>query len=132
MRELSPFYIPFIPAKYYASLLPSYAYFQKVCCASIVVWDQTTIGLRCEPLLLHPRMTTGLHRLPISLHNRPQSSLRFIPSPSTPLSHSSPSFFPHESAPLPQESEIFFTPCKLLVYAEMNATQRAVLRNILR
>ena len=24
MRELSPFYIPFIPAKYYASLLPSY------------------------------------------------------------------------------------------------------------
>ena len=25
MRELSPFYIPFIPAKYYASLLPSYS-----------------------------------------------------------------------------------------------------------
>ena len=53
MRELSPFYIPFIPAKYYASLLPSCAYFQKVCCASIVVWDQTTIGLGCEQLLVY-------------------------------------------------------------------------------
>ena len=52
MRELSPFYIPFIPAKYYASLLPSYAYLLRVCCASIVVWDQTTIGLGYEALLV--------------------------------------------------------------------------------
>ena len=53
MRELSPFYIPFIPAKYYASLLPSYAYLLRVCCASIVVWDQTTIGTRCKALLVY-------------------------------------------------------------------------------
>ena len=53
MRELSPFYLPFIPAKCYASLLPSYADFQKVCSASIVVWDQTTIGTRCKPLLVY-------------------------------------------------------------------------------
>ena len=53
MRELSPFYIPFIPAKYYAYLLPSYAYLLRVCCAPIVVWDQTTIGLGCEPLLVY-------------------------------------------------------------------------------
>ena len=39
MRELSPFYLPFIPAKYYASLLPSYAYLLRVRCAPIVVWD---------------------------------------------------------------------------------------------
>ena len=52
MRELFPSRAPFIPAKYCASLLPSYAYFQKVCCASIVVWDQTTIGLGCEALLV--------------------------------------------------------------------------------
>ena len=52
MLELFPFYLPFIPAKYYASLLPSYAYFQTVRCASIVVWDQTTIGLGCEALLV--------------------------------------------------------------------------------
>ena len=52
MRELFPSRAPFIPAKYYTSLLPSYAYFQKVCCASIVVWDQTTIGLGCEALLV--------------------------------------------------------------------------------
>ena len=53
MRELSPFYLPFIPAKYYASLLPSYAYLLRVRCASIVVWDQTTIGLGCEQLLVY-------------------------------------------------------------------------------
>ena len=53
MRKLFPFYIPFIPAKYYASLLPSYAYFQRVCCAPIVVWDQTTIGLGGEQLLVY-------------------------------------------------------------------------------
>ena len=52
MRELSPFYLPFIPAKYYASLLLSYAYLLRVRCASIVVWDQTTIGLGCEQLLV--------------------------------------------------------------------------------
>ena len=52
MRELSPFYLPFIPAKYYASLLPSYAYLLRVRCTSIVVWNQTTIGTRCEPLLV--------------------------------------------------------------------------------
>ena len=35
-------------------------------------------------------------------------------------------------APLSPEDEKFFTPCKLLAYGEMNTTQRAVLRNILR
>ena len=52
MRELFPFYIPFIPAKYYAFLLPSYLHLIRVRCASIVVWDQTTIGLGCEALLV--------------------------------------------------------------------------------
>ena len=56
--------------------------------------------------------------------------LLFPPSMSLPLSEAS--FFPHESAPLSPENEKFFTPCKLLAYGEMNATQRAVLRNILR
>ena len=117
MRELSPFYIPFIPSKCYASLLPSYAYLLMVCCASIVVWDQTTIGL---------------HRLPISLHNRQLSYSPFIPPPSGPLPRSIPSFFPREIAQLPQENEIFFALCNSLAYGEMNATQRAVLGNILR
>ena len=39
---------------------------------------------------------------------------------------------PPRSAPLPQENEIFFAPCNSLAYGKMNATQRAVLRNILR
>ncbi len=77
-------------------------------------------------------MTIGLHRLPISLRSRHLPYSPFIPPPSIPLPLSEASFFPHESAPLPQESENFFTPCKLLAYGEMNATQRAVLRNILR
>ena len=99
MRELSPFYIPFILAKYYASLLPSYAYLLMVCCASIVVWNQTTIGLP---------------HVPISLHSRPHSSLPFIPPPSAPLPRLSPSFFSQESAHLPQQNEIFFAPCNSL------------------
>ena len=37
-----------------------------------------------------------------------------------------------EKPHLPQEDEIFFAPCNSLAYGEMNATQRAVLRNILR
>ena len=40
--------------------------------------------------------------------------------------------FPREIAHLPQENEIFFVPCNSLAYGEMNATQRSVLRNILR
>ena len=55
-----------------------------------------------------------------------------FPPLSAPLPRSSTSFFPREIAHLSQENEIFFTPCKLLAYGEMNATQRAVLRNILR
>ena len=117
MRELSPFCLPFIPAKYYASLLPSYAYFQRVCCASIVVWDQTTIGLRC---------------FPISVHSCHQPYSPSIPPTSTPLPRSTPSFFSQKSAHLSQANEIFFTLCKLLAYGEMNATQRVVLGNILR
>ena len=77
-------------------------------------------------------MTTGLHRLPISLHNRPHSSLPFISPPSAPLPRSTPSFFSQKIAHLLPEDEKFFTPCKLLAYGEMNTTQRAVLRNILR
>ena len=147
MRELSPFYIPFIPAKYYASLLPSYAYLLMVCCAPIVVWDQTTIGLGCEqllvyysnkqlfafkPLLLHPRMTIGLHHVPISLYDRHQPFVPFIPPPSGPLPRSTPSFFTYEIAHHLTESEIFFARCKCLAYGKMNATQRVLLRNILR
>ena len=147
MRELFPSRVPFIPAKYYASLLPSYAYLLRVCCASIVVWDQTTIGTRCKPLLvyysnkqwfafkpllLHPRMTIGLPHVPISAHSCHQPSLPSIPPPSGPLPRSTPSFFSQKSTHLPQGNEIFFAPCKLLAYGEMNTTQRAVLRNILR
>ena len=118
-----------------------------MCCASIVVWNQTTIGLRCEPLLvcpsnkqlfafkpllIHPRMTIGLHRLPVSLHSCPQPSSPFITLPSAPLPRSIPSFFSHKSPHHFAESEIFFAPCKCLAYGEMNATQRVLLRNILR
>ena len=57
-------------------------------------------------------------------------------APFIPTKHISPlpeaSFFPHESAPFSPENEKIFTPCKLLAYGEMNVTQRAVLRNILR
>ena len=49
---------------------------------------------------------------------------------SLPLSEAS--FFSHEIAHLPQANENFFIPCKLLAYGEMNATQRVLLRNILR
>ena len=56
--------------------------------------------------------------------------LLFPPSMSLPLSEAS--FFPREIAHLPQENEIFFVPCNSLAYGEMNATQRAVLGNILR
>ena len=77
-------------------------------------------------------MTIGLPHVPISLHSRPHSSLPFIPPPSGPLPRSILSFFPREIARLPQENENFFTPCKLLAYGEMNATQRVLLRNILR
>ena len=71
-------------------------------------------------------------RLPISLYNRPQPYSPFISPPSGPLPRSILSFFPREIAHLPQENEIFFTPCNSLAYGKMNATQRAVLRNILR
>ena len=54
MWELSPFYLPFIPAKYYASLLPSYAYLLKVRCASIVVWDAKHYSFAT-------RISSGLH-----------------------------------------------------------------------
>ena len=77
-------------------------------------------------------MTIGLPHVPISLHSRPHSSLPSIPPLSAPLPRSTPSFFPREIAHLPQENEIFFAPCNSLAYGEMNATQRAVLRNILR
>ena len=39
---------------------------------------------------------------------------------------------PIEATFLRMNLKFFFTPCKLLAYGEMNATQRAVLRNILR
>ena len=55
----------------------------------------------------------------------------FIPTKrtSSPLKHL---LLPPRIAPLSSEYEKFFTPCKLLAYGEMNTTQRAVLRNILR
>ena len=77
-------------------------------------------------------MTIGLRCLPISLYDRHQPFVPFIPPPSGPLPRSILSFFPREIARLPQENENFFTPCKLLAYGEMNATQRVLLRNILR
>ena len=77
-------------------------------------------------------MTIGLPHVPISLHSRPHSSLPFIPPLSGPLPRSTPSFFSQKIAHLPQENEIFFAPCNSLAYGEMNATQRAFLRNILR
>ena len=55
----------------------------------------------------------------------------FIPS-KRPLPRSTPSFFSQKSTPISPENEKFFSPCKLLAYGEMNATQRAVLGNILR
>jgi len=77
-------------------------------------------------------MTTGLHRLPISLHSCQLPYSPSIPPLSAPLPRSSTSFFPRESAPFSPENEKIFTPCKLLAYGKMNATQRVVLRNILR
>ena len=77
-------------------------------------------------------MTLGLRSLPILLHDRHQSSVLSISPPSAPLPRSTPSFFTYEIAHHLNESEIFFAPCKCLAYGEMNATQRAVLRNILR
>ena len=57
-------------------------------------------------------------------------------APFIPTKHISPlpeaSFFPHEIAHLPPENEKIFTRCKYLVYGEMNATQRVLLRNIFR
>ena len=40
--------------------------------------------------------------------------------------------FPRCAPHCTPESEKFFTPCNSLAYGEMNATQRAVLGNILR
>lgn len=77
-------------------------------------------------------MTIGLRCLPISLYDRHQPFVPFIPPPSAPLPRSIPSFFPREITHLPQENEIFFAPCNSLAYGEMNATQRVLLRNILR
>ena len=55
----------------------------------------------------------------------------FIPTKRTsPLAEAS--FFSQKITHLPQENEIFFAPCNSLAYGKMNATQRAVLRNILR
>ena len=62
----------------------------------------------------------------------PSHLCALFPPPSAPLPRSIPSFFSHESTPLPQESENFFTLCKLLAYGEMDATQRVLLRNVLR
>ena len=55
----------------------------------------------------------------------------FIPTKrtSSPLKHL---LLPLRSPHLSQENEIFFAPCNSLAYGEMNATQRVVLRNILR
>ena len=57
---------------------------------------------------------------------------RLSSPPSAPLPRSTPSFFSQKSTHLPQENEIFFVPCNSLAYGKMNATQRALLRNILR
>ena len=86
MRELSPFYLPFIPAKYYASLLPSYAYLLMVCCASIVVWDQTTIGLPSNDYWFAPRphIATQLPAALFTLHSPTQCTSSPAKSPISP------------------------------------------------
>ena len=87
MRELSPFYLPFIPAKYYASLLPSYAYLLRVRCTSIVVWNQTTIGLPSNDYWFAPRPHIATQPSPLlfALHfptkhtSSPLNSLLLLP-----------------------------------------------------
>ena len=147
MRELSPSRAPFIPAKYDALPAARSSYFPEgaLCSNSGLGSNDYWFGVRTTTRLPFERVVVCIQT---STHS-PANDYWFAPPPHiaihllsalfilhSPTEHTSPPIrslvLSPRNRPSPKGSEKFFTPCKCLAYGEMNATQRVLLRNILR